>query len=80
MHDSLAIGKKVLILLAMYNNSKKTTFETQRLYKNRESFNKAMKQLKKGSFIKIKREKTHNVYYLTLNGILVTEEVLKDIS
>ena len=80
MHDSLAIGKKVLILLAMYNNGKKCTFEHQKLYINRESFRKAMKQLQKGKFMKIEREKTHNVYKLTLNGILIVEEVLKDIS
>ena len=80
MHDSLAIGKKVLILLLMYNNGKRVSFETQKLYKNRESFHKAMKQLKKASFIKSEiRDRHINIYKLTLNGIIATEEVLKNI-
>ena len=80
MHDSLSIGKKVLIMISMYNNGKKTTFEKQKLYENRESFRKAMKQLVKANFIKIERIKTYNIYKLTLNGILSIEEVLRDIA
>jgi len=80
MHDSLSIGKKVLIMISMYNNGKKTTFKTQKLYENRESFRKAMKQLVKAKFINVGSVNRENEYKLTLNGILCIEEVLRNIA
>ena len=64
----------------MYNNGHKTTFKTQKLYENRDSFNKAMKRLVKANFIRVASVKRENEYKLTLNGILCIEEVLRDIA
>ena len=77
---SKMIGQRVLILLSMYNNGHKTTFKTQKLYENRDSFNKAMKRLVKANFIRVASVKRENEYKLTLNGILCIEEVLRDIA
>jgi len=72
------------ILLIAYNNSKKITFEEQKIYKNRRTFNDAMKQLIDSNWFKIKTERRnnkfgtiYNIYQLTLEGILVIEEIIK---
>ena len=70
------------ILLVMYNNSHKTNFYNQTIYKNYRSFERAMRQLINAKIIKIKPMRIDkqytNMYILTYNGILAVEEVIKD--
>jgi hypothetical protein len=70
--------QKILIFMLGKNKLK---FKEQNIYKANNSFKRAMNQLEKINFIRIERPQINkgcNIYSLTFDGRILTNEIFKD--
>ena len=75
-----SIQQQKLCIEAYINENKQINFKAQNIYKHNRSFKLAMQDLIKINIFKLKISKTfpfYNIYYLTLDGILFVEGVLR---
>ncbi len=73
--------QKIMILLCN-SNKREIIYEEQTIYKNRRTFNESMKKLANANWIEV-RSKKHNSrfknhYKISLTGLLIAEEIIKD--
>jgi hypothetical protein len=66
----------------IYKNGQKITYNQQKIYKNRFSFNRSMRQLKRAGFIDSRVVKQNNnfcnEYFLLSRGAFFVEEILEN--